>query len=51
MKILTNSVDKLPVLVSVLLKRARAVSGLPADTPIESLMTHRPKTSGSHSAL
>lgn len=34
MKILTNSVDKLPVLVSVLLKRARAVSGLPADTPI-----------------
>lgn len=35
MKILTNSVDKLPVLVSVLLKRARAVSGLPAGTPIE----------------
>lgn len=35
MKILTNSVDKLPVLVSVLLKRARAVSGLPASTPIE----------------
>ena len=35
MKILTNSVDKLPVLVSVLLKRAKAVSGLPADTPIE----------------
>lgn len=35
MKILTNSVDKLPVLVLVLLKRARAVSGLPADTPIE----------------
>lgn len=35
MKILTNSVDKLPVLVSVLLKRARGVSGLPADTPIE----------------
>lgn len=35
MKILTNSVDKLPVLVTVLLKRARAVSGLPADTPIE----------------
>lgn len=35
MKILTDSVDKLPVLVSVLLKRARAVSGLPADTPIE----------------
>lgn len=34
MKILTNSVDKLPVLVSVLLKRARAVSGLPAGTPI-----------------
>jgi DNA polymerase-1 len=34
-KILTNSVDKLPVLVSVLLKRARAVSGLPAGTPIE----------------
>lgn len=34
MKILTNSVDKLPVLVTVLLKRARAVSGLPADTPI-----------------
>lgn len=35
MKILVNSVDKLPVLVSVLLKRARAVSGLPAGTPIE----------------
>ena len=35
MRILTNSVDKLPVLVTVLLKRARAVSGLPADTPIE----------------
>lgn len=35
MKILTNSVDKLPVLVSVLLKRARAVSGLPAGTAIE----------------
>lgn len=35
MKILTNSVDKLPVLASVLLKRAKAVSGLPAGTPIE----------------
>lgn len=35
MKILVNSVDKLPVLVTVLLKRARAVSGLPAGTPIE----------------
>lgn len=35
MKILTNSVDKLPVLVTVLLKKARAVSGLPAGTPIE----------------
>lgn len=35
MKILTNDVDKLPVLVMVLLKRARAVSGLPADTLIE----------------
>lgn len=35
MKILTNSVDKLPVLVSVLLKKARAASGLPAGTPIE----------------
>ena len=35
MKILTNSVDKLPVLVTVLLKRAKAVSGLPAGTPIE----------------
>lgn len=35
MKILTNSVDKLPVLATVLLKRARAVSGLPAGTPIE----------------
>jgi DNA polymerase-1 len=34
-KILTNSVDKLPVLVTVLLKRARAVSGIPAGTPIE----------------
>lgn len=35
MRILTNSVDKLPVLVTVLLKRARAVSGLPANTLIE----------------
>lgn len=35
MRILTNSVDKLPVLVSVLLKRARGVSGLPAGAPIE----------------
>lgn len=35
MKILVNSVDKLPVLVTVLLKRARAVSGLPTGTPIE----------------
>lgn len=35
MKILTDSVDKLPVLVTVLLKRARAVSGLPADVPVE----------------
>lgn len=35
MRILTNSVDKLPVLVTVLLKRARSVSGIPAGTPIE----------------
>ena len=35
MKILTNSVNNLPVLVTDLLKRARAVSGLPAGTPIE----------------
>jgi DNA polymerase-1 len=35
MKILTNSVDKLPMLVTVLLKRARGVSGLPAGAPIE----------------
>lgn len=35
MKILVNSVDKLPALVTVLLKRARAISGLPAGTPIE----------------
>ena len=35
MRILVNSVDKLPVLVTVLLKRARAVSSLPAGTPIE----------------
>lgn len=35
MKILVNSVDRLPVLVTVLLKRARAVSGLPADALIE----------------
>lgn len=35
MRILTNNVDKLPVLVTVLLKRANAVSGLPAGTPIE----------------
>lgn len=35
MKILTNSVDKLPVLVSVLLKRAGVVSGIPAGAPIE----------------
>lgn len=35
MKILVNSIDKLPVLVTVLLKKAMAVSGLPAGTPIE----------------
>ena len=35
MRILTNSVDKLPVLVTVLLKRGMGVSGLPAGTPIE----------------
>ena len=35
MRILTNRVDKLPVLVTVLLKRARVASGLPAGTPIE----------------
>lgn len=35
MRILVNSVDKLPVLVTVLLKRARAVSSLPAGVPIE----------------
>lgn len=35
MRILVNSVDKLPVLVTVLLKRARGASGLPAGTPIE----------------
>ena len=35
MRILTNNVDKLPVPVTVLLKRARAVSCLPAGTPIE----------------
>lgn len=35
MRILVNSVDKLPALVTVLLKRAMAVSGLPAGTPIE----------------
>lgn len=35
MKILVNSVDKLPVLVTVLLKRAKTVSGLPAGMPIE----------------
>lgn len=35
MKILANSVDELPVLVTVLLKRARAVSGLPTGTSIE----------------
>ena len=35
MRILTNSVDKLPVLVTVLLKMARSVSGLPAGAPIE----------------
>lgn len=35
MKVLVSSVDKLPVLVTVLLKRARVVSGLPAGTPIE----------------
>ena len=35
MRILVNSVDKLPVLVTALLKKARAISGLPADTLIE----------------
>lgn len=35
MKILTTDCDKLPVLAQVLLKRARMVSGLPADTHVE----------------
>ena len=35
MKILTNSVDKLPVLAIVLLKRAKIVSGLPSDVRVE----------------
>lgn len=35
MKILTTDCDKLPVLAQILLKRARAVSGLPEDTHIE----------------
>ena len=35
MRILTDNVDKLPGLVTALLKRARAASGLPAGTPIE----------------
>lgn len=35
MKILTEDCDKLPVIAQVLLKRARAVSGLPADVHVE----------------
>ena len=35
MKILTEDVDKLPVLAQVLLKRAHLVSGLPEDTHVE----------------
>lgn len=35
MKILTSDVDKLPVLVKILLKRALAVSGLPEDERVE----------------
>lgn len=35
MKILTEDVDTLPVLASILLKRAKAVSGLPEDMPVE----------------
>ena len=35
MKILTTDCDKLPVLAKVLLKRARAVSGLPEDVHVE----------------
>lgn len=35
MKILTEDCNKLPVLAQLLLKRARAVSGLPADTHVE----------------
>ena len=35
MKILTSDCDKLPILAQVLLKRARAVSGLPEDTHVE----------------
>ena len=35
MKILTADCDKLPVLVQILLKRARMVSGLPKDTHVE----------------
>lgn len=35
MKILTEDCDKLPILAQVLLKRARAVSGLPEDVHVE----------------
>ena len=35
MKILTEDVDKLPVLVTILLKKAKVVSGLPEDTHVE----------------
>lgn len=35
MKVLTENIDKLPILAQVLLKRARVVSGLPEDVHVE----------------
>ena len=35
MKVLTENIDKLPVLAQILLKRARVVAGLPEDTAVE----------------
>ena len=35
MKVLTENIDKLPVLAQILLKRARTVAGLPEDVVVE----------------
>jgi DNA polymerase-1 len=44
MKVLTENIDKLPVLAQILLKRARTVAGLPEDVTVE--LTDDPTENG-----